>query len=59
MSLACAVCGNSRVTNTVETETGIKALCDSCFAPVAEQARKEKARDDSVRRFYSHHTAEP
>lgn len=44
MSLACAVCGSGRVTETVETETGLKALCDTCYQPVAEEARWQEGR---------------
>jgi len=36
MSLECAVCGSGRVTQTLETDSGLKAFCDRCFAPVAE-----------------------
>lgn len=36
MSLECAVCGSGRVTQTLQTDSGLKAFCDRCYAPVAE-----------------------
>lgn len=53
MSLKCAVCGTDRITQTVETETGVKPLCEACYQPVAEQARKVAASEAAVRRFHT------
>lgn len=59
MSLACAVCGTDRITMTVETDNGLKALCDACYPPVAEQARKVAASEAAERRFHSRQLWEP
>ena len=59
MSLECVVCGTDRITMTVETETGIKPLCESCYKPVAEQARKVAASEAAERRFHSRQLWEP
>lgn len=59
MSLACAVCGTDRITVTVETDDGLKALCDVCYPPVAEQARKVADSAAAEHRFHSRQLWEP
>ena len=57
MAATCAVCGTHRITNTIETETGIKALCEAHYAAVADHSREEYASEQAAHRHRARNLA--
>lgn len=49
--LNCAVCGSHEVTQTIDTEEGIAALCGYHYSFVLDQAAKLSASEDAARRM--------
>ena len=50
MSQGCAVCGSHKVTNTIDADSGLAALCDIHYPLVLEEAERVEASERARRR---------